>query len=79
MLKILFVSSEVSPYAKSGGLGDVAGSLPKALKNNGVDVRVVFPKNNTIKDENTKSAEFLGSYKIKNYLWEQNASVYKLN
>ena len=77
MLKILFVSSEVSPYAKSGGLGDVAGSLPKALKNNGVDVRVVFPKYKTIKDEYTKSAEFVGSYKKKHVWREQNASVYK--
>ena len=41
-LKVLFVASEVAPYAKSGGLGDVAGSLPRALRNAGVDARVVF-------------------------------------
>ncbi|HHW41148.1 MAG TPA: glycogen synthase GlgA [Syntrophomonadaceae bacterium] len=43
-LKILFASSEVSPYAKTGGLADVAGSLPKALAAMGIDVRVVLPK-----------------------------------
>ena len=43
-LKILIVSSEASPFIKSGGLGDVAGSLPKALKELGADVRVVIPK-----------------------------------
>ncbi|MCL2528335.1 MAG: glycogen synthase [Defluviitaleaceae bacterium] len=42
--KILFVSAEVSPYCKTGGLGDVAGSLPKALRTKGIDVRVVLPK-----------------------------------
>lgn len=42
-LKILFLSAEVSPFAKRGGLGDVAGSLPKALKEMGHDVRVVMP------------------------------------
>ena len=79
MLKVLFISSEVSPYAKSGGLGDVAGSLPKALKNMGVDVRVVFPKYKTIKPEYTKSAKYIGSYKI-NLEWrEQSASVYQLD
>ena len=46
-LKVLIVSSEMAPYAKSGGLGDVVGSLPKALKAKGVDVRVVFPKYRT--------------------------------
>ena len=50
-LKVLIVSSEVAPYAKSGGLGDVIGSLPKALRAKGVDVRVVFPKYRTIKEE----------------------------
>jgi starch synthase len=41
---VLIVSSECAPYAKTGGLADVAGSLPKALKKRGYDVRVVIPK-----------------------------------
>lgn len=43
-LKILIVSSEAVPFAKTGGLADVAGALPKALKKLGHDVRVVLPK-----------------------------------
>ncbi len=42
-LKVLFVSSEAAPFAKTGGLGDVVGALPKALRLRGVDVRVVMP------------------------------------
>ncbi len=42
-MKVLFVSSEVAPFAKSGGLADVAGALPKALRRRGADVRVVMP------------------------------------
>ncbi len=42
-LKVLFVSSEVTPFRKTGGLGDVAGALPKALTARGVDVRLVMP------------------------------------
>jgi starch synthase len=42
-LKILFVASEVDPFRKTGGLADVAGALPKALKRRGIDVRVVMP------------------------------------
>lgn len=43
-LKILFVSAEVSPFAKTGGLADVAGSLPHTLASKGNDVRVVMPR-----------------------------------
>ncbi|MGV8147008.1 MAG: glycogen synthase GlgA [Alkaliphilus sp.] len=47
-MKILIVAAEAYPFAKSGGLGDVIGSLPLALKNKETDVRVVIPKYSTI-------------------------------
>lgn len=49
-LKILFVSSEVAPFAKTGGLADVAGSLPKALAALGHEVRIVMPRYRQVKD-----------------------------
>ncbi|MBM3351601.1 MAG: glycogen synthase GlgA [Betaproteobacteria bacterium] len=42
-LKVLFASSEVFPLIKTGGLADVSGSLPTALKNLGVDIRILMP------------------------------------
>ncbi len=42
-LRVLLVSSEAAPFAKTGGLGDVAGALPKALRRRGVDARLVMP------------------------------------
>ena len=47
-MKILFVSSEASPLVKVGGLADVAGSLPKALRALGHDVRVMLPQYDSI-------------------------------
>ena len=42
-MKILMCASEGAPYAKTGGLADVIGALPKALNENGCDVRVMMP------------------------------------
>jgi len=42
--KVLFVTSEAAPFVKTGGLGDVAGSLPAAMREKGHDVRVVLPE-----------------------------------
>lgn len=49
-LKILIVSSEIDPFAKTGGLADVAGSLPKALAKLGHDVRLIMPRYKQIKN-----------------------------
>ena len=43
MMNILFVSAEADPFAKTGGLADVVGSLPKALRQQGIDARIIMP------------------------------------
>ena len=71
MLKVLYVASEAVPFIKTGGLADVAGSLPKALKKQGVDVRVVMPKYGKIaqeyldKMEHIYDGEFTVSWRTK--------------
>lgn len=57
-LKILFVSAEMSPFAKTGGLADVAGSLPKALAALGHDVRAVMPRYRQVKGDFEYVADF---------------------
>src|SRR5205807_700984 len=42
-LRVAFLSSEAVPFAKTGGLGDVAGALPKALVGEGLDVSIIHP------------------------------------
>ncbi|EAU62307.1 granule-bound starch synthase 1, partial [Stigmatella aurantiaca DW4/3-1] len=49
-MKILFIASEVTPFSKTGGLGDVAGALPAALAALGHDVKVVSPRYAEVKD-----------------------------
>lgn len=59
-MRVLFVSAEVSPYAKVGGLADVAGSLPKALIDQGHDVRVVMPAYGLVVEDPAFAVERLG-------------------
>jgi starch synthase len=49
-MRICFVASEIAPFAKSGGLADVAGALPRHLRNQGHDVRLFMPLYSTIGD-----------------------------
>ena len=59
-MKVLMVSAEVEPFAKTGGLGDVVGSLPKALNENGMDTRVIMPLYGKIADKFRKNMKYLG-------------------
>ncbi len=59
MSKILMCASEVAPFAKTGGLGDVLGALPQALSKLDEDVRVILPKYGLIPDEYVREMEFL--------------------
>ena len=63
-LKVLFLSSEVVPFAKTGGLADVAGALPGALKQLGVDVRLVLPYYRLVREGNFKVRPVLKDLKI---------------
>lgn len=78
-LKVLFVASEVSPYAKSGGLGDVAGSLPKELKKKGVDIRIVFPKYRTINYDRLKNLTYVNSLDVVLGWRRQGTSIYTID
>lgn len=50
-MNVLYVTAEATPFVKTGGLADVAGSLPISIKNLGHDIRVVLPLHSTIKSE----------------------------
>ena len=62
--KVLFVASEALPYASTGGLADVLGSLPAALVKKGVDARVVIPYYGSIKTK-FKDISYVCDYNVK--------------
>lgn len=63
-MKVLFAVSECGPFAKSGGLADVAGSLPKELKSLGTDVRVILPKYGSIADDFKADMEKINEFTV---------------
>ncbi len=63
-MNVLFCSSEGLPYIMSGGLGDVAGALPKAMNAAGVDCRVIMPLYSDIKPELRAKMEYMGSFYV---------------
>ncbi len=74
-LKVLIVASEAAPFIKSGGLGDVVGSLPKALRAKGVDVRVVIPRHMAIKNETMHGVEMIGEFDVHLQWRKQRAKI----
>lgn len=63
-MKILYAASEAVPFAKTGGLADVAGSLPKALVEEGVDCRVVLPLYDSIQGPLRQNLRFLCHFQV---------------
>ncbi len=63
-MKVLYISSEAVPFAASGGLADVAGSLPKALRSRLVGCRVVLPLYESVPQELRENMTFLGSLSV---------------
>ncbi|WP_072897592.1 glycogen synthase GlgA [Clostridium fallax] len=64
-MKILLVASEADPFIKSGGLGDVIGSLPKYLKSNDIEASVVIPNYKNIKSDLKNKFQFIASLNVK--------------
>ena len=77
-MKILFVASEAGPFVRSGGLGDVAGALPKAFNKLGHDARVIIPYyKEEIADSYKSGMRFLGSTYVDLSWRRQYAGVYE--
>ncbi|UVI27890.1 glycogen synthase GlgA [Paenibacillus spongiae] len=63
-MKLLFVASEAVPLVKTGGLADVAGSLPKALRDRGAEVRVMIPKYASIPQSVIERMETVATFTV---------------
>lgn len=63
-LRVLFALAEAEPFIKTGGLGDVGGALPQAIKAMGCEVRVMLPKYQSIPDEYTALMKPVASFNV---------------
>lgn len=75
-MKVLFVAAEAEPFAKTGGLGDVVGSLPIALRQLGIDARVLIPHYGTI-DSSARGLSHLFHYQYERYVGTADVYVSK--
>lgn len=78
-INILYVTSEAFPFVKTGGLGDVAGSLPLAIKKHGHDIRVVLPLHRHIKKEYAGELEEIAQFNVQLGWRNQYAGVFQLD
>jgi len=79
MKNVLFVASECTPFIKTGGLADVVGSLPQALKENEqIDVQVILPLYDEISEEWKSQMHLFASIDVPLGWRNQEASIYKL-
>ena len=77
-MKVLYVVSEAVPFIKTGGLADVAGSLPKALVAEGIDARVILPKYSNIPEEYRNQMEHVADITVPVSWRQKYAGVEKL-
>lgn len=76
-MKVLFATAEAAPFIRTGGLGDVAGALPQALKANGVEATVILPLYQDMKETYRNSLQFVGSTTVPLGWRNQYAGVFK--
>lgn len=77
-LKVIFAAFEASPFVKTGGLGDVAGALPKYLKYEGVHIRVIMPLLSIISPEYRKQMQKVNEFTVPFGWRNQYLGLYKL-
>ena len=77
-MKILFAASECVPFVKTGGLADVVGALPKEIRKNGADIRVILPLYRTISEEWRSKMEFVTSFYVDLGWRHQYVGLFKL-
>ena len=77
MVKVLFAAAEAAPFIKTGGLGDVIGSLPKELNRQGADVRVIIPKYSLIPLELAAKMSKVASFTVPVGWRKQSCGLFK--
>ena len=77
-MNVLFATSECAPFVKTGGLGDVAGSLPQALREKNVDARVVLPLYNCIPEKFKEQMKYIDHIYIDMAWRKQYCGIFEL-